>query len=73
MESIPTDPLDIDWADIRKLQNRNLSHGINKVGIPDLIIWQSVCKNGLTLWTFDKHFGLMAQDQRKLKSLFSLK
>jgi len=37
----------------------NLKHGINKVGIPDLIIVQNVLKNNLELFSFDAHFKLM--------------
>jgi predicted nucleic acid-binding protein len=52
-------PLSIDWTLIRKYQEVNLAHGINNVGIPDLIIMQQVIENKLTLYSFDKHFRLM--------------
>lgn len=52
--------IDIDWEDIIKMQSDNLKHGLNKVGIPDLMILQNVIKHDLILFTFDKHFKLMA-------------
>ncbi|QTQ12394.1 PIN domain-containing protein [Treponema parvum] len=58
--------LEIDWDEIIDMQTRNLSHGINKVGIPDLIIAQNAINNNLFLFSFDKHFGLM-------RDLFALK
>ncbi|QTQ15613.1 PIN domain-containing protein [Treponema parvum] len=58
--------LEIDWDEIIDMQTRNLSHGINKVGIPDLIIAQNAINNNLFLFSFDKHFSLM-------RDLFALK
>lgn len=55
-------PMSIDWEGIRLLQKLNLESGINRVGIPDLLILQNVIFNNLTLWTNDKHFNLMAQN-----------
>lgn len=52
-------PLQVDWDIIRKYQYLNLSNGINKVGIPDLIILQQVIDCKLPLLTHDKHFHLM--------------
>lgn len=52
-------PLVIDWPDIIKFQESNLKHGINKVGIPDLIIMQNVINNNLRLYSLDNHFTLM--------------
>ncbi|MCR9083247.1 MAG: PIN domain-containing protein [Cyclobacteriaceae bacterium] len=51
--------LDIDWEVIRHLQKLNLKSGINKVGIPDLIIVNQVIEENLTLYSKDKHFRLM--------------
>ncbi len=42
------------------MQTQNLKNGINKVGIPDLIIAQNVIDNNLELYTFDHHFKLMS-------------
>ena len=49
----------INWDVIRNYQVMNLQNGINKVGIPDLIIMQQVIEEKLTLYSFDKHFKLM--------------
>ena len=43
------------------MQKINLANGINKVGIPDLIILQDVGQNNQMLWTNDKHFYLMQE------------
>ena len=51
--------LSIDWNEIAQMQLVNLKNGINKVGIPDLIIVQNVLQNDLTLYSQDKHFELM--------------
>jgi len=51
--------LNIDWQVIREMQTYNLSKGINKVGIPDLIILSQVIDQNLTLFSYDKHFKLM--------------
>ena len=64
MVAIPVIDLDIDWDSIRKLQFLNLKNGVNRVGIPGLIIVQCVIQNGLTLWTDNKHFYLMNQYMR---------
>jgi hypothetical protein len=52
-------PLRIDWDLIREYQILNLKNGINKVGIPDLIIIQQVIEEKLLIFTFAKHFKLM--------------
>ena len=51
--------LNIHWDDIIRLQLLNLKNGINKVGIPDLLVLQNVMQNNLALYTLDKHFRLM--------------
>ncbi len=53
-------PLRINWDAIRAYQLMNLQNGINKVGIPDLIIIQQIIEEKLTLFSFDKHFRLMS-------------
>lgn len=52
-------PLRIDWQLIREYQLMNLRNGVNKVGIPDLIIIQQVIDEKLSLFSLDKHFKLM--------------
>ncbi|MCH8557385.1 MAG: PIN domain-containing protein [Balneolia bacterium] len=59
LNAIPKIPLNIDWDIIREYQLLNLNHGINRVGIPDLIILQQVIDQKLSLFTLDKHFALM--------------
>ncbi|HKK64908.1 MAG TPA: PIN domain-containing protein [Clostridia bacterium] len=49
----------INWDTITKMQIKNIKNGINKVGIPDLIILQNVIENDLILYSIDKHFLLM--------------
>ncbi len=61
MHEIACPPLDIDWDDLIQMQIACLKHGINKVGIPDLIIAQHAIQNHLELYTRDKHFKLIAQ------------
>jgi len=51
--------LSIDWENIIHYQTICLSNGINKIGIPDLIILDNVIQNDLVLYSFDKHFELM--------------
>ena len=56
-----TCPLQIDWDGIVGMQVACLKAGINRVGIPDLIIAQSAIRSGLRLYSVDKHFRLMIQ------------
>ena len=52
-------PLNIDWENIIRYQTICLSNGINKIGIPDLIILDNVIQNDLVLYSLDKHFNLI--------------
>jgi len=54
-------PMTINWENIITFQTKCLKNGINKIGIPDLIILDNVVQNNLTLFTLDKHFSLMQQ------------
>ena len=54
-------PLTLDWDAIIRLQVTCLRNGINKVGIPDLMIAQQAIQNDLLLLTADKHFTLIAK------------
>jgi predicted nucleic acid-binding protein len=54
-------PLMINWDMIMTLQISNLKNGINKVGIPDLIILENAIANNLVLYSEDKHFRLMSE------------
>lgn len=51
----------IDWEEIVDFQEINLRNGVNKIGIPDLIIVQNVRDYNLSLYSLDKHFELMSQ------------
>ena len=51
----------IDWEEIIDFQEINLRNGLNKIGIPDLIIVQNVRGNNLRLYSLDKHFELMSK------------
>ncbi|MBF0377506.1 MAG: PIN domain-containing protein [Desulfamplus sp.] len=53
--------ININWNNIIYMQTQNLRHGINKVGIADLIIAQNAIENDLELFAIDKHFALMAE------------
>jgi len=57
-------PLTLDWDDIIQMQVTCLRHGINKVGVPDLIIAQHARQNDLLLFSTDKHFALMSKHVR---------
>ena len=48
--------LEINWDRIMQMQILNLRHGINQVGISDLMIAQSAVDNRLEIYTLDKHF-----------------
>jgi predicted nucleic acid-binding protein len=61
MREITCPPLGVDWDDLIQMQIACLKHGINKVGIPDLMIAQHAIQNHLELYTRDKHFRLIAQ------------
>lgn len=60
LDSIKSKPLEVYWPGIIDLQILNLKNGINKIEIPDLILVQHCLEHNLELWSFDKHFELMA-------------
>lgn len=59
LESVKKVTMNVDWPHLRKMRIEILQNGINKVGIPDLIILQQAIQNQLPICTFDKHFKLM--------------
>ena len=61
MREIICPPLAVDWDNLIQMQIACLKHGINNVGIPDLMIAQHAIQNRLELYTRDKHFTLIAQ------------
>src|SRR6056297_142057 len=56
LQALSMIPLTIDWEIIRDYQLMNLQNGINKVGIPDLIILQQVIDQKISSFRFYKHF-----------------
>ena len=59
LEEVLRISLHIDWENVIHYQTTCLSHGINKVGIADLIILDNVIQNDLVLFSLDRHFQLM--------------
>ena len=59
--SIPRLQLQIDWNELIYMQSQNLQQGLNKVGLPDLMIAQNAIQNNVKLFTCDKHFLLMQE------------
>ena len=59
LRSIEKTSIDIDWEEIISMQAINLKNGLNRVGVPDLIIAQNAIQNRLRLFSFDKHFEIM--------------
>lgn len=59
LKAVEMIPMNIDWEIIRRYRLMNLKNGINKVGIPDLIILQQVINEKISLFTVDKQFTLM--------------
>lgn len=58
---LPRVPLQIDWNGVVSMQTENLKRGINKVGLPDIVIAQNAIQNGVQLLSMDRHFELMAE------------
>ena len=54
-------PLNINWNRIIEYRTICLKNGINKVGIPDLIIVDNAVQNDLILYSIDKHFKLISE------------
>jgi len=61
LKEIPRLPLAVDWNGIVEDQVRCIRHGVNNVGIPDLIIAQNAKQHGAALYTRDHHFILIAE------------
>jgi len=53
--------LNINWNEITAMQAENLNNGINRVGLPDLIIAQNAIQNDSLLFSLNKHFQLMSK------------
>jgi predicted nucleic acid-binding protein len=61
LRELEREPLLPDWDEIVRLQITCLRHGINGVGIPDLLIAQHAMQHGLQLMTRDSHFVRLAR------------
>lgn len=59
LQSIERTRLHIDWESIIEMQTINFKNGLNRVGVPDLIIAQNALQNDIPLFSFDRHFGIM--------------
>jgi len=51
--------LSIDWGQIIEFQLKCLKNGLNRIGIPDLIIVQNAKQNLCEIYSLDNHFKLM--------------
>jgi len=60
LRELEREPLQPDWDEIVRLQTTCLRHGINGVGIPDLLIAQHALQNDLQLKARDRHFRQLA-------------
>ena len=54
-------PLAVDWNGIIEMQVACLRNGINKAGIPDLMVAQNAMQHNLSLFSLDKHFRLLGK------------
>ncbi len=61
LREIKRQPMAVDWDEIIQIQTACLSHGINGVGIPDLMVAQNAIQGGLKLLSNDKHFALISR------------
>jgi len=61
LRELEREPLIPDWDEIVRLQITCLRHGINGVGIPDLLIAQHAMQYGLRLMARDGHFRQLAR------------
>jgi predicted nucleic acid-binding protein len=51
--------LSLNWEQIIEFQFNCLKNGLNRIGIPDLIIAQNAKQNRCKIYSFDNHFRLM--------------
>jgi len=61
LAELPAIELTINLEFIINLQIQNIQHGINGVGLPDLMIVDTVAANGLILYSEDIHFKLICE------------
>jgi len=51
--------LTLNWDQIIEFQFNCLKNGLNRIGIPDLIVAQNAKQNRCEIYSFDNHFRLM--------------
>lgn len=56
MRALECLPVFINWEGIISLQTQCLKHGVNGVGLPDLMIVQTALEYRIPIFTIDKHF-----------------
>lgn len=61
LREVVRSPLTPDWNEVVEIQTVCLQNGINKMGIPDLLIAQHARQHHLYLYTLDRHFTLLSQ------------
>jgi len=61
LNAVEKNKLFIDWPEIRNIQLLNLKHGLNNIGIVDIMIVQNCIQNESTIITHDKHFKSMTK------------
>ena len=54
-------PLAPDWDSVIRLQTACLRNGINRVGIPDILVAQNAMQHGLQLMARDRPFRQLAR------------
>ena len=62
--ALPKLQMNVNWNELIAMQTENIRHGINKVGIPDLMIAQNALQSNVKLFSIDKHFELMSDFQQ---------
>jgi predicted nucleic acid-binding protein len=56
MRALECLPVFVNWEGLVGLQTQCLKHGVNGVGLPDLMIVQTALEYKLPIWSVDKHF-----------------
>ncbi|MBR1402919.1 MAG: PIN domain-containing protein [Treponema sp.] len=58
--AMPKLQLNVDWNELVAMQTENIRNGLNKVGLPDLMIAQNAIQSNAKLFSIDRHFELMS-------------
>ncbi len=56
MRALERLPVFVNWEGLIHLQTQCLKHGVNGVGLPDLMIIQTAIEYKLPIFSIDKHF-----------------